>query len=371
MRITIKPYTQNDIDAVSKFNRHLTASCVSSQFPESNIPKWLPKIDNREIYQEYFLAWEGDSVRGGYILKHQKFSFNGKIISIADYQQPLSEGIIDKNYNFVGIQLLIDALKRQPLLLAMGMGGYSEPLPKMLKALHWKMYSVPFYFKVIRPFNFLREITFLRKSKFRRVLMDLLAITGIGWICIKLFQALLKKKDSEKNSISVEIVNEFSHWADELWDSSKSVYSMMAVRDSATLNILYPSNSKRFIRFKVVQDGEVIGWAVVLNTKMSNHKQFGNMRVGSIIDCLALPENASKVIESASDYLEKAGVDLIVSNQSHSSWCLALKNAGFIKGPSNFIFAASMELSKLLEPFEDNITKTFINRGDGDGPIHL
>ena len=188
-------------------------------------------------------------MRGGYILKHQKFSFNGKIISIADYQQPLSEGIIDKNYNFVGIQLLIDALKRQPLLLAMGMGGYSEPLPKMLKALHWKMYSVPFYFKVIRPFNFLREITFLRKSKFRRVLMDLLAITGIGWISIKLFQTILKKRDSEKNSISVEIVNDFSDWADKLWNISKSVYSMIAVRDSVTLNILYPSDSKRFYRF--------------------------------------------------------------------------------------------------------------------------
>lgn len=158
---------------------------------------------------------------------------------------------------------------------------------------------------------------------------------------------------------------------DRIWDDTIAVYAMIAVRDSFNLNILYPGSSERFIRLKVMQDGEIIGWAVLLNTKMSGHRQFGNLRVGSIVDCLALPKNAAKVIASATQYLEEARVDLIVSNQSHSSWCLALRNAGFIKGPTNFIFAASRELSRLLEPFEDNSTKVFLNRGDGDGPAEL
>ena len=33
----------------------------------------------------------------------------------------------------------------------------------------------------------------------------------------------------------------------------------------------------------------MVGWAVVLYVPMQGHNYFGNMRVGSLIDCLALP----------------------------------------------------------------------------------
>ena len=49
----------------------------------------------------------------------------------------------------------------------------------------------------------------------------------------------------------------------------------------------------------------------------------------------------------------------------------ALERAGFLRGPSNFIFAASKNLAKLLEPFDSAKDEIHINRGDGDGPIHL
>ena len=146
---------------------------------------------------------------------------------------------------------------------------------------------------------------------------------------------------------------------------------MVAVRTSNILNILYPSDNQRFIRLKVSVNECVIGWAVVLDTRMFNHKQFGNMRVGSIIDCLALPENATIVVSSATEYLKNAGVDLIVSNQSHESWCAGLRESGFMKGPSNFIFSASKKLTTKLKPIEINKSKIHMNRGDCDGPINL
>ena len=109
----------------------------------------------------------------------------------------------------------------------------------------------------------------------------------------------------------------------------------------------------------------------ILSTQMINHRQFGNMRLGSIVDCLSLQEHAQTVILSITEYLENNGVDLIVSNQSNDCWCSALKKTGFIKGPSNFIFAASKLLSDKLT---DNINlkdHIHLTRGDGDGPIHL
>ncbi len=373
MAVEIRPYTEKMINAVKDFNVRLKAAGAPkpNEFPQSHVPGWLPMVDDRKIYQEYFLALEGEAVRGAFILKHQEFSFKGQIKPVADYQLPISEGIINREYGLVGIQLLTNALKRHPLLFALGMGGYEQPLPKMLKAMGWSMCSVPFFFKVNHPLPFLRNITFLRKTKLRSLFMDFLAVTGLGWVAIKLLQTILRKKRLKDNSVSVEKIDQFSDWADELWNECKNEFSMIAVRDSTTLNILYPSNGKRFIRLKVSQGGQAVGWAVVLNTQMAGHKQFGKMRVGSIVDCLSLPENAFKVVWCAMKFLEKAGSDITLSNQSHSSWCSALKAAGFITAPSNFIFAASKSLAKLLHPFDLNRSLIHLNRGDGDGPIHL
>jgi len=44
-----------------------------------------------------------------------------------------------------------------------------------------------------------------------------------------------------------------------------------------------------------------------------------------------------------------------------------LRRSGFLEGPSNFIFAAAKKLAALSSAFDE----FHINRGDGDGPIHL
>ena len=141
---------------------------------------------------------------------------------------------------------------------------------------------------------------------------------------------------------------------------------MVGSRDAATLNVLYPSHSERFIKIRV---GE--GWAVLLDTQMRKHKYFGDMRVGTIADCFASPRDAHSVVRAATAVLEQRGVDLIVSNQSHSDWCAALRATGFRAGPSNFLFAASKKLMALLGSLEDNFGRIHLTRGDGDGPIHL
>ena len=372
MGIEIRPYTINEINAVKDFNRRLRKFGITYQFPETNIPEWLPKLDNRKIYQEYFLAVENNiKVRGAYILKHQEFVFYGEKLAIGYYHLPISEGIINKDYFFIGSQMLRNALKRQPFLFASGMSSPEELLPQLLKVMAWNIFSIPFFFKINNPQPFLKNITVLRKTFPKKLLTFIISITGVGWVTIKMLHDLIRKEKFQSDLLVYEVVADFSCWADELWEACKSKYAVIAVRDSSILNILYACNSDRFIRVKVLQQNKVIGWAVVLNTIMSNHKQFGNMRVGSIVDCLALPSNASKVVVAATDYLENAGVDLIVSNQSHNLWCSAFQNAGYIKGPSNFIFAASKKLSGLIDPFESNKTNIHLTRGDVDGPIHL
>jgi hypothetical protein len=383
MAIAIQPYTEEWIPAVQAFNQRLAAGGIAPEFhfPDSNVPQWLPKVDGRRIYQEYFLATDGDAVRGGYILKFQDFSFRGEMRRIGFYRLPLSEGIVNKTYATVGIHLLRHAIKSQPLLFALGMGGFHNPLPQMLKAMGWSLQAVPFHFKVNHPAKFLRNIAPLRQSPARRLAADLAAFTGAGWLGIHAAQAIRSlgagasaghgvAKPIVAKPITAEPIPNFGDWADEIWQSCQSRYALLACRDRANLNILYP-NDKNFIRLKVSRGSEVLGWAVLLDTQMRDNKYFGTMRLGSIADCLALPENASAVTQASTRFLQDQGVDLIVSNQTHAAWGAALRKSGFFPGPSNFIFASGKSLTELLSPQESTFTELHINRGDGDGPVNL
>ncbi len=199
--------------------------------------------------------------------------------------------------------------------------------------------------------------------------MDIAAVTGTGGVALGIVQRSREKRSARREK--VEAIVGFSRWADDLWSQCRRCYAMIAVRDSRTLNILYPATNPRFLCYKVHENGETLGWAVLLDTQMHDNKYFGNLRVGSIVDCVARPENAFHVIRAATLVLKERGVDLIVSNQAHAAWSIALRDAGFLRGPSNFLFAPAKELGAFLQPFQDRVSQIHLNRGDGDGPIHL
>ena len=367
IKFEIRPFTEDLIPAVKEFNARLDAGGAPKEFrfPEHPVPEWLPEAGHRQIYQEYFVVVENSFVRGCYMLKHQPFSFYGTVRSIDFCHWPISEGIVDKKYAWVYSNIMNAVLKAQPLQYGLAMG---DPVPEILAGLGWSLCLVPFQFKVNRPRVFFKEIRALRQTPAQRLMMDIVAATRIGGLGLKIVQASRSKWWMSDEH--VEAIESFSGWADDLWNKCKDRYAMIAVRDSEALNILYPAGS-RFLCYKVTQGGAVLGWAVLLDTAMRDNKHFGNLRVGSIVDCLAAPEDASVVMRAATKILEKMGVDLIVSNQSHSSWSTALRDAGFFQGPSNFNFGASGALTKLLDPLQTTFSQIHLTRGDGDGPTHL
>lgn len=368
MPIVIQPYREEHEPAVEEFNRRLQSAGAETDlvFFRYAKPRWLPPSDGTKLYQEYFVALDNGVVRGGYALKHQEFSFgDGSTRSVAYYHHPLSEGIINKSYAALGSMLLKDAMNRSPLLYCLGMGGYDRPLPQMLIRLGWNHFAVPFYFQVVRPKRFFREMQALRTSAGRRLLMNLAATTGAGWAGIKTLQGIRKLRAPKPLAFSFERVGEFSDWADALWQESKSRYSLTAVRDCQTLRSLYPAADFHFTRLRVRRQDKDIGWAVVGDRRKDD--KYGSMRVGSIVDCWALPENALAVLGAGATALAENGVDLIVSNQSHRSWGQAFERAGFLTSQSNFIFAASKKLGALLAPFEEIRQRMHFTRADGDG----
>jgi hypothetical protein len=164
-------------------------------------------------------------------------------------------------------------------------------------------------------------------------------------------------------TVAVDFFDVFGPWADDLWAQCAPLYPFIAVRDRATLGILYPGG--KFLRMKMASGGKTIGWAVAVDTQMQWNREFGDMRLGSIIDCIALPEHAAPVITAARRVLERRGVDIIVCNHSHPAWCEALRGAGFLEWPSGLTFSASGALGAKLNE-SGAAGSLFLMRGDGN-----
>ena len=368
MPIVIQPYRAEHEAAVQEFNLRLKAGGAKPElvFFRSAQPRWLPPSEGSDLYQEFFVALDDGVVHGGYALKQQNFSFaDGSVRRVAYYHHPLSEGIVNKSYAVVGSLLLKHAMNRSPLLYCLGMNGYDRPLPKMLVRLGWAHCLVPFYFKVVRPYHFLREMQALRSSAGRKLLMDFAALSGMGWAAARGLRAWRRFRAPEIRPFTVEKVEEFSGWVDPLWQQWRSAYAMTAVRDSAILRTLYAASDQHFTRLRIRRNDDDVGWAVVGERRKD--EKYGDMRVGSIVDCWASPVDALPVLCAATNALEQSGCDLIVSNQSHHGWGRALEHCGFLQAGSNFIFAASKGLSALLQPFEKNHSLLHFTRADGDG----
>ena len=136
------------------------------------------------------------------------------------------------------------------------------------------------------------------------------------------------------------------------------------------LNKLYPKTAHKFHKLKIMREGVCIGWVVMLCTKMENNKYFGNLNLGSIIDAFSNPEHSELIISKSVEYLRGLKADLIVVNHANTEWGKRFARNGFVKGPSNFIFASSKGLKDYFEQDVD-FNNSFLMRGDGDGPVHL
>jgi hypothetical protein len=364
--VEIRPYTQDLEPSVKALNQRLRAGGEQHwHFPESHVPRW-PKLQNRNPYQELFVVVDRGDIRGGYLLTHSRFAIWGEAVTIAcGPQMNLSEGIVNRRYSIIGSVQVRDALQRQPLMYALGMGGMDERLPMILAAMDWKLLMVPFYFHILSPSKFFANITYLRRCRRNRIVLEFLRYSRLGAVGVRLAQVRLW---NSADSAYSESFTEFCTWADAIWEKCKGRYSFIAERDSRTLNALYTRSDRKFLRLRISRGGENLGWVVMLDTQMSGHKYFGNMRVGSIVDCLAAPEYAHCAACCATRFLERRGVDIVVSNQASSAWCTALAAAGFLKGPSNFILALSPKLADKLQPLDVSKSSFHMNRGDGDGP---
>jgi hypothetical protein len=364
----IREILPGDAESIHEFNSRLAKAGVTFAFPvdSSKLMQREPGVD--APYQTAYVLSDGSAVRGGFILKTEQVFVGGQNSPVGNYQLPLSEGIVDRKYAMVGVQLIKDALGRQAQLYCLGMGNTARPLPRLLSKLGWTVSKVPFLFRIENASNFTMEIRWLRQSARLRLLLDLARTTGIlaGIVGLaRLYRRAFRPRLPA--GVSFAEVPDFSEEIDELFLSVSGDYGLMCDRRAAAMRARLPANESKLLRMVLRKSGKVAGWVVISISRLSSHTQFGNMKLGCIVDGLALPADVDLVVGEACRRMEKEQCDLLVSNQTHPAWIAGLRRQGFIQGPSNFILA----LSPPLAASRAAVSLAHFNRADGDGPINL
>jgi hypothetical protein len=368
MPTVIREILPGDAQSIVQFNSRLEDAGVTFAFPVETSKLMSKDAGVDAPYQAAYVLSDGAAVRGGYILKSELIFVGGQSVPVGNYQLPLSEGIVDRKYAMVGVQLIKDALGRQPRLYCLGMGSTARPLPRLLAKLGWTVSTVPFLFRIENAGIFTREIRWLRKRRDLRLLLDLARNTGTLAGILALARVRRRVFSSATSAgVSFAEVPDLPEEIDELFANVHRDYGLMCDRRAAAMRKKLPVHDSRLLRIVLRRSGRVAGWVVVSISQLLNHTQFGNMKLGCIVDGLAEPADVGLLLGEACTRLEKARCDLLVSNQTHPVWMEGLRQQGFFQGPSNFILA----VSPAFEACRTAGSSAHFNRADGDGPINL
>jgi len=311
--------------------------------------------DDAPIRNRFYVVRDEDAVRGSLLLASFPGSFGtGEAADVINCREPISEAIVDSRF----------------ALFALGMGGEDRPFPRLLKSAGWTLRPVPFLFRVARAGAFLRELRMLRISPARRILSRVAAVTGAGKVGVTALQFRSVTAALSTGGLTVAPVTEWEGWVDELWQQCRHDISFGVSRDLRTVRELYPLD-ERVSGYCVRRNGQPVGWMAAQTTPMRDHKYFGNLRVSTLLDGIALPLEMRSVVSLVSRSLVREGADLLVTNQSHASWLEAFRSSGYLSGPSNYILALSKGLAAGIAAQPNGLDRMQFTRGDSDGRGHL
>jgi len=285
---------------------------------------------------------------------------------------PVAESLINGAAAGVPASLLFNLLRQQPHLMALGMGGHSGPFARLLAAMRWTSSSVPLFVRLLHPARVLRQLSYARKSRLRRLAADCLAFSGLSWAATRLIAAARAAiRPKTPHGYTASPVPRFDIWADGVWEPGRDAYGFVAVRDARALNALYPEHFNRLVRLRIQRDGRDVGWICPRSIDSSGtwfERDFGNLKLGIITDAFAHPDEATAVMAAGTRHLINDGVDVVVTFQAHPSWRAAARNVGLLPAPSNCVFARSPAVENLIVKAAATNRYCHLTCSDGDGP---
>ena len=221
------------------------------------------QADSDVITKRLFVADTGDAVRGAVWLHEHEFRVNGMPHRAGWAKYPVSESLVDTSYGGVPGALVIRLLREQPRLMALGMGGQRGAFARLLSGMRWTGMSVPNFVRLVRPARVLRNLSYVRTTPLRRVALEVLAVSGLGWAGWRAYESWRQLTARAKTyTAETQVVGRFDSWADAVWERTSDAYGLIARRDARMLNAMMPPTMP-VERLRVSHGGADIGWAVV------------------------------------------------------------------------------------------------------------
>jgi|CXWL01.1.fsa_nt_gi hypothetical protein len=153
----------------------------------------------------------------------------------------------------------------------------------------------------------------------------------------------------------------------ELWQSVAGRFKAALVRDQASLHERFERKMDRYRLLACRRGPRLMGYCIVKMKTFSHDSRMGNMKVGTVVDCLYDPEDPSilqSLIAYASRWFDQEGAHVIFCTASLSAVRRVLLANGFFRIPGNLNFAYYTRLPRASDqvPMED----WHLMRGDSD-----
>lgn len=359
MTSQIVEFRREHVPAARRFNARMRAAGAPAGFVRESVSEPEPAAPVRATQE---IVWDGLDIHGGVL----RLDFPASPEAVVNFQSPISEGTIDKRFSMVAMQL-VRHMQQAGRAFIVGMGGFDQPLPRLLKASGWRVAAIPFFFRVHRPNRFMAELPLLRERRTLRMLSWMARATGLGWAGLHSLQ--WRSARPLRPDCALYPIDRWPSWVDDVWSEFSPGCSFAVSRDRATLEWLYPGSDPRVLRFSLRAHGADVGWVTCVRAEMQEHSHFGNLCVGTILDGLVPEPYARTLVGLADRELSARGCDIVISNQTHERFVQAFADCGFLSRPSNYLLACTRPLAAIIE--ENGTRLMHVTRGDGDGRIHL
>jgi hypothetical protein len=276
--------------------------------------------------------------------------------------------------------LLVKKLN-ETLDLALTLHVEEAPL-KIFKGLGWRHLGViPQYVYLSDPYAFFKNIrigrlSFLRKSRATAGPLSLPIVQWFMSVCysitLSLFSvaAILWKPHRPAGHIREEVAFDSSY--DVLWQKVGGQFPAAVVRDRAYLQSRYGRKMKDYRLLAHRFNNELLGYCIVKIKRFSNDTRMGNMRVGTIVDCLFDPTDAptlQSLLTGAAQLCRSEKVAAIFCTASFRPLQRLLSLNGFIRIPGNLNFACHDKAG--FVPSSLALESWHLMRGDSDADANF
>ena len=169
--------------------------------------------------------------------------------------------------------------------------------------------------------------------------------------------------------VPVEVREEqgFDDGYNALWQAVRERFGACLARDQKYLQGRFGGNPDRYRVLGCRQDNRLLGYCIVKTKQFSNDPRMGNMKVGTIVDCLFDPA-APAAFQTLLDYVLKTcareNVHAVLCTASHAVVRRLLRANGFFAIPGNLNFAFH---NRTKLPLQDIPLESWhLMRGDAD-----